>query len=167
MNVNVFASARWVYLKTEYLPRLLDVKLTCEQIQNCLLVRRPDEPSHDKTNKMACAPSEESDQPGYPPSLIRAFAVRMKKHWVLSYPLSALQRPWSDWAEAQADMSFRWTHRSFCWFCHEVVQMTIRPGKLVSSSPQRGELNKNVICAFSTGGKRVWKCNRKDLHHGV
>ena len=29
----------------------------------------------DKTNKMACAPSEDSDQPGHPPSLIRAFDV--------------------------------------------------------------------------------------------
>ena len=28
-------------------------------------------PSHDKTNKMACAPSEDSDQPGHPPSLIK------------------------------------------------------------------------------------------------
>ena len=49
----------------------------------------PNEPPHDKTNKMACAPSEDSDQPGHPPSLIRVFAVRMKKAWVLSYPLSA------------------------------------------------------------------------------
>ena len=32
------------------------------------------EPSHDKTKKMACAPSEDSDQPGHPPSLIRVFA---------------------------------------------------------------------------------------------
>ena len=47
------------------------------------------EPPHDKTNKMACAPSEDSDQPGYPPSLIRVLAVRMKKAWFLSYPLSA------------------------------------------------------------------------------
>ena len=36
---------------------------------------------------MACAPSEDSDQPGHPPSLIRVFAVRMKKACVLSYPL--------------------------------------------------------------------------------
>ena len=43
------------------------------------------EPPHDKTNKMACAPSEYSDQPGHPPSLIRVFAVRMKKHWALNY----------------------------------------------------------------------------------
>ena len=36
----------------------------------------PEEPPHDKTNNIACAPSEDSDQPGHPPSLIRAFAVR-------------------------------------------------------------------------------------------
>ena len=30
------------------------------------------EPSHDKTNKKACAPSEGSDQPGRPPSLIQS-----------------------------------------------------------------------------------------------
>ena len=34
------------------------------------------EPPHDKTNKMTCAPSEDSDQPGHQPSLIRVFAVR-------------------------------------------------------------------------------------------
>ena len=33
------------------------------------------QPTHDKTNKMACAPSEDSDQPGHPPSLIRVFTV--------------------------------------------------------------------------------------------
>ena len=39
-----------------------------------------------KTNEVACAASEDSDQPGHPPSLIRVFAVRMKKatHWVHS-----------------------------------------------------------------------------------
>ena len=41
-----------------------------------------------------CAPSEDSDQPGHPPSLIRVFAVCMKKAWVLSYPLSAQRRLW-------------------------------------------------------------------------
>ena len=50
------------------------------------------EPPHDKTTRMACAPSEDSDQPGHPSSLIRVFAVRMKKAWVLSYPLSAQRR---------------------------------------------------------------------------
>ena len=34
------------------------------------------EPAHDKTNKMTFVPSEDSDQPGHLPSLIRVFAVR-------------------------------------------------------------------------------------------
>ena len=50
------------------------------------------EQPRDKTNKMAYAPSEDSNQPGHPPSLIRVFAARMKKAWVLSYPLSAQRR---------------------------------------------------------------------------
>ena len=33
---------------------------------------------HDKTNKMTCAPSEDSDQSGHQPSLIRVFAVCSK-----------------------------------------------------------------------------------------
>ena len=24
---------------------------------------------------------------------------------------------------AQADLSLRWAHRSFCWFCHEVAHL--------------------------------------------
>ena len=75
-----------------------------------------------ETNKMICAPSEDSDQPGHPPSLIRVCAVRLKQNWLLSYPLSAQRRLWSDWADAQADLSLRWAQRSICWFCHEVAQ---------------------------------------------
>ena len=73
---------------------------------------------------MTCAPSEDSDQPGHLPSLIRVFAVRMKKAWVLtcSYHLRGQRRLWSDWADAQADLSLRWA-QSFCWFCHEAAQI--------------------------------------------
>ena len=46
------------------------------------------EPPHEKTNKMSFAPSEDPDQPGHPPSLISVFAVRTKKAFVPSYPLS-------------------------------------------------------------------------------
>ena len=42
------------------------------------------EPAHDKTKTMACAPSEDWDQPGHPPCLIRVFAVRMKKAWSIA-----------------------------------------------------------------------------------
>ena len=69
-----------------------------------------------QNQQCGCAPSEDSDQPGHPPSLIRVFAVRMKEACVLSYPLSAQRRLWSDWADAQADVSLRWAHRYFVGF---------------------------------------------------
>ena len=46
------------------------------------------EPLHDKTNKLTCAPSEDSDQPGHPHSLISVFSDLMKKLWALSYTMS-------------------------------------------------------------------------------
>ena len=63
-----------------------------------------------------CVPSKDSDQPGHPLCLIRVFAVHMKKAWFLSYPLSAQRRLWSDWADAQADLSLRWAHSHFVGF---------------------------------------------------
>ena len=69
-----------------------------------------------QNHQSECAPSEDSDQPGHPPSLIRVFAVHLKKPWVLSYPLSAQRRLWSDWADAQADLSLRWAHTHFVGF---------------------------------------------------
>ena len=59
-----------------------------------------------------------------PPSLISVFAVRMKKAWVLSYPLSAQRRLWSDWADAQADLSVRWAHNHFVGFV--MSRLTLR-----------------------------------------
>ena len=51
-----------------------------------ILITKTYKPPHDKTNKVACAPSEDSDQSGRPPGLIRDFAVRVKKatHWAHS-----------------------------------------------------------------------------------
>ena len=42
-----------------------------------ILAAKKTEPRHEKTNKNEYAPSEDSDQPGHPPSLIRVFAVRL------------------------------------------------------------------------------------------
>ena len=72
---------------------------------------------HDKTNKTTCTPSEDSDQPGHPPSLIRVFAVRIKKHWVLSYPMSAQRRLWPDWGMSRLIRVFAWRKGHFIWFC--------------------------------------------------
>ena len=86
-----------------------------------------------KPTKMVCVSSEDSDQPGRISLGIRpvwsVLAVRMKKSWVLSYPLSAQGRHWSAWADAQGDLSLRWAHMPFCWFCHEAAHINQFIGK--------------------------------------
>ena len=59
-----------------------------------------------------CAPREDSNQPGHPPSLIRVFAVCMKI-------LGSLAIHWahSEYSD-QADLSLCWAHILFCWFSH-------------------------------------------------
>ena len=78
------------------------------------------------TKPSDCAHSEDSDQPGHPPGLNRVFAVHMKKAWVLSYPVSAQRRLWSDWADAQADLSLRWAHSHFVGFVRSRLKFTDR-----------------------------------------
>ena len=72
-----------------------------------------------------CALSEDLDQPGHLPSLIRVFAL-----WAQSVAKDPIflhadrqRRLWSDWADAQADLSLRWAHMPFCWFCHAAAYM--------------------------------------------
>ena len=38
---------------------------------------KKNEPAHDKTNKITCAPNEDLDQPGHPPRLIRVFDMHL------------------------------------------------------------------------------------------
>ena len=51
----------------------LDFKISVALLQS---MQNLYELPNDKTNEMAVAPSEDSDQPGHPPSLIRVFTVR-------------------------------------------------------------------------------------------
>ena len=83
------------------------------------------EPQHDKTNEMTCAPSEDSDQPGHLPSMIRVFAVRMKKHWALSYPLSASEDSDQTGWMPKLIWVFTWRTGHFCWFCHAVAHLNM------------------------------------------
>ena len=73
------------------------------------------EPWHDKINKVSLCPAKTQISLGICPVWL-VFAVHMKKPWVLSYPLSALRRLWSDWADAQADPSLRWAHSHIVGF---------------------------------------------------
>ena len=69
-----------------------------------------------------CAPSEDLDQSGQLPSLI-VLAVRSMGSWGPKVSSCLQWRLWSDWADAQADQSLRWVHRSFCWFSHDVASI--------------------------------------------
>ena len=60
------------------------------------------EPKHDKTNKMTCALSKDSDQPGHSASRMIVFVVCFDANWWSD------NEDWSDWVDALADMSICW-----------------------------------------------------------
>ena len=65
------------------------------------------EPPHDKTQKVAVRPAKTKISLGIRP---------VRSEWALSYPVSAKRRLWSEWADAQADLSLRWAHSHFVGF---------------------------------------------------
>ena len=98
------------------------------------------EPPLDETNKMACVPSKDSDQPGHPSSLIKVFAVSMKKPWVLSYPLSASE----DYDQTGRMLG---AHVSM-WFCHEAAHFS-----------SQGVLRSFTYCQISFVSCLLMLCN--------
>ena len=86
---------------------------------------RHHKPEDDKSNKMTCAPSETSDQPGNPPSLI---SLCFPPEEVLGPKLSIERKAKTDQTglTAQADLSLCWVDRSFSLFCHIPAHSWIR-----------------------------------------
>ena len=78
------------------------------------------EPPHDKTNKMTVHPAKTQISLGIHPvwseSLLCAQIVAKDPSF-----LHADSEDWSDWADAQADLSLCWVHRLFCRFCQEAA----------------------------------------------
>ena len=76
------------------------------------------EPQHDKTNKMTCAPSEDLDQPGHPPDLIRVFAVRFigSRRTAKTLIRSGGCLGWSE-SSLAAQATLIW------WFCHAAAPL--------------------------------------------
>ena len=150
-------SKKWWFL---ILFKCIFVNLLHNVVRSLLSARGPNELQHNKTNA-TYMPNKDSDQPGHPPSLIRDFTVRMKKPWVLCFPLSE-QRRLIGLADAQADLSLHWAHRSFCWFWHGATQMFSYAGfRAPSISYGRGHCDSQCheISAdnFSRNGERKQK----------
>ena len=80
------------------------------------------EPSHDKTNKMTVRPAKTQISLGIRPVWSES---SLCAQWVAKDPsfLHADCEDWSDWVDAQADLSLHWAHMPFCWFCHEAAHI--------------------------------------------
>ena len=57
--------------------------------------------------------STQSDQSSLSACRISGFLATHEVH----------SKDWSDWADVQANLSLRWVHWSFCWFCCAVAQI--------------------------------------------
>ena len=82
----------WCYSSLVILSSLYYHTLTVKYPLITLKLRKKKWSATWQNQQSECAPSEDSDQPGHLPCLIRVFAVRMKKACVLSYPLSSQRR---------------------------------------------------------------------------
>ena len=81
------------------------------------------EPRHDKTNKMSVRPAKTqislSIRPVWSESSLSAWRKlgSLATHWAHSKDSDQTGHPlWSDWADAQADLSLRWAHSHFVGF---------------------------------------------------
>ena len=64
----------------------------------------------------------------HPPSLIRVFVGHSLGSQGPNTSSCGQRRLWSDLADAQADLSLRWKHMPYCWFCHDVAQISAERG---------------------------------------
>ena len=96
------------------------------------------EPPHDKTNKMTVHPAKtQISRRVWSESSLCA-------QWVAKGP-SFLHEDSEDWDD-QADLSLRWAHQPFCWFCHVAAHM--QNGKVVFMTNQKGSLLLRFIYLF-------------------
>ena len=102
-------------------------------------------PAHDKTYHKTCVTSKDSGQPVNPPSIARVLV------YLSSHSLEAAEGPcdqrrlWSDCADAQADLNLRWSHKSYCRFCHALAPMVkVLIKKKKTRSLPRFKINYNM-----------------------
>ena len=70
-----------------------------------------------QNQQCCCAPSEDSDQPGHPPILIRVFAVCSVCSSGPKLFSCGQRRLWPDWAESSLGA------HSLCWVCHVAAHL--------------------------------------------
>ena len=63
-----------------------------------------------------CAPSQDSDLPRHPPSLIKSLRCALKGYLRTQTFFMQTARLWLDWVDAQADLSLHWAHTHLVGF---------------------------------------------------
>ena len=93
---------------------------------------KSNEPRHKKTNKMSVRPAKTQISLGIRPVWSESSLSAWRKlgslatHWACS-------EDWSDWADAQADLSLRWVHTHFVGFVMSRLKFCNFPGMAKNS----------------------------------
>ena len=74
------------------------------------------EPPHVKTNEMSVHPAKTQISLGIRQTDQSALSAWRKLGSVATHWAQCQQRLWSDWADAQVDLSIRWAHSHFVGF---------------------------------------------------
>ena len=73
-------------------------------------------------------------------------------HWAHS-------EDWSDWADAQADLSLHWAYMPFCWFCHEAAHFCDVEAKTMGTILFSNKKKKKTSLSSVTQlWQKLWKC---------
>ena len=97
------------------------MQIPCFDFQCChgiLMAKKLYEPPHDKTNNVAVRLAKTQISLGIRPvwSQSSLCAQWVAKDSYFKLPSCGQRRLWSDWADAQADLSLRWAHSHFVGF---------------------------------------------------
>ena len=67
--------------------------------------------------------------------------------WVANDPSChhADSEDWSDWADAQADLSLCWALMPYCWFCHDAAQLVYEDIHVNELTPRAYDYIKQIF----------------------
>ena len=99
------------------------------------------ESAHDKNCNKIIVTSKDSDQPVHPPSMARVPIYPSLDSLKAVKDTCDQRRLRSDCADAQADRSLRWSHKSYCRFCMEF--------SLTFCTNSTYLMTVNALCKFS------------------
>ena len=83
------------------------------------------QPAHHKTYSKTCVTSKDSDQPVHPSSLATVLVYFSLNSLEAVEGTCDQRRLRSDCADAQADLSFRWSHKSYGRFCRALAHLSV------------------------------------------